>query len=52
MQILWARRLSKKLASLPIIPSVDTTKGVKDACRASAAPLYFLSAVESTAAVL
>ena len=56
MLILWASRLSKKFASLPNIPSVDTTKGVKDARRASAAPLYFLffscSAVESTATVL
>ena len=56
MLILWAKRLSKKFASLPNIPSVDTTKDVKDAGRASAATLYFLflscSAVESAATVL
>ena len=40
--ILWARRLSKKFASLPNIPSVDTTKGVKDARCTSPAPLHFL----------
>ena len=53
--MLWANLFSKKFASLPSIPSVDTTKGVKDARRASAALLYFRffssSAEESTATV-
>ena len=52
MLMLWANLFSKKFASLPSIPSVDTTKGVKDARRASAALLYFRffssSAEEST----
>ena len=52
---LWANLFSKKFASLPSIPSVNTTKGVKDARHASAALLYFRffssSAEESTAAV-
>ena len=52
MLMLWANLFSKKFASLPSIPSVDTTKGVKDSRRASAALLYFRffssSAEEST----
>ena len=55
MLMLWASLLSKRFASLPSIPLVDTTKEVKDALGASAALLYFLfsssSAEESTAAV-
>ena len=42
MLMLWAGLFSKKFASLPSIPSVDTTKVLKDGRRASAALLYFL----------
>ena len=44
-----ATRFINTLASQPIRPSTDSTKGEKDACRAIAASLYFLFSLSADA---